>query len=310
MGVVYRARDTALGRDVALKFLPDSFSPALRECLLREADASARLQHPAIATYFESGEDGANAFIAMELVHGETLRHRLRGGPLPLEEALAVTSCLLEALAHAHASGILHCDIKPENIMLPGRGAAKLLDFGLVKPALADDDLAATFPSFKTLGAIGGTIGYLSPEQIRREPLDGRSDVYQVGLVLYEMLSGRPPFPGASVVERLTAPLTEELPPITETTVGDDVMAVLYQSLAVDSTRRFPSAAAFLSDLTSIRAGEWHPNLPDTLAIPDFQNLGADRGDDWIGTAFAESLSTDLARSRDSVFSRATRRSL
>ncbi|HMF59134.1 MAG TPA: serine/threonine-protein kinase, partial [Vicinamibacterales bacterium] len=120
MGVVYRALDTALGRESALKILPDAFTPALRDRLLHEADACARLQHPAIATYYESGEADGVAFIAMEFVRGQTLRERLRHGRLPVDEAVAITQCLLEALSHAHALGILHRDIKPENIIVTG----------------------------------------------------------------------------------------------------------------------------------------------------------------------------------------------
>jgi serine/threonine protein kinase len=135
MGTVYLARDLALGRPAAVKVVTDVLDDSLRQRLLREADASARLQHPAIATFYESGEADDVAFIAMEYVRGRTLRERLGGGPLPVNEVLAIGAALLEALNHAHAAGILHRDIKPENVMLADTGAPKLLDFGLARRA-------------------------------------------------------------------------------------------------------------------------------------------------------------------------------
>ena len=174
MGVVYSARDLALGRKAALKVLPDVFTPVIRERLLLEADASSRLQHPAIATYYESGEADGITFIAMEWVPGETLRTRLRRGRVTVGESLAWTGCVLEALSHAHAAGILHRDIKPENIMLTGPRSAKLLDFGLAKHLLLDD--AATAATAHTAAAVAGTLGYMSPEQIRNDPQDRRSE--------------------------------------------------------------------------------------------------------------------------------------
>jgi serine/threonine protein kinase len=150
MGQVFLATDVALGRPAALKILPDAFSPALRERLFREAWASARLQHPAIATFFEAGESDDVAFIAMEYVAGRTLRDEIGTGPISFDRAISLVCCLLEALSHAHAAEILHRDIKPANIMCTESGAAKLLDFGLAKhavgskPASTDARVAAT----------------------------------------------------------------------------------------------------------------------------------------------------------------------
>ena len=297
MGVVYRATDTALGREAALKILPDVFTPALRERLRHEADACARLQHPAIATYFESGEDGGVAFIAMELVRGHTLRARLLEGPLPVDDAVAITQCLLEALSHAHALGILHRDIKPENIIVTNHHAAKLVDFGIAKHLLVSepDRLTAAL----THGASGfvGTIGYMSPEQVRHETLDVRSDVFQVGAVFYEMLSGRPAFTGRTTAERLAAVLSKDPAPFDRPGVGPELTAVLERACSRALDRRYPSAPAFLSDLLKITAGEWSADLPAALAVLDFQNEMDAPADDWIGSGMAESLELDLARS-------------
>jgi tetratricopeptide (TPR) repeat protein len=296
MGVVYRARDLALGREAALKILPDSFAPALRDRLRQEADACARLQHPAIATYYESGDTEGVTFIAMELVHGPTLRQRLRSGPLSADEAIAMVACLLEGLSHAHAVGILHRDIKPENIILTKERAAKLLDFGLAKSLLAAGPDAETMAGLTGGGAIAGTIGYMSPEQIRNDPLDVRSDLFQVGAVLYEALSGRPAFGGLTATERLAAVLSKDIAPLTTPPVPAELNAVLARALARDPSRRYPSAPAFLSDLIKVSAGEWTADLPQTIAVLDFQNLTGAAADDWIGSGMAESLGVDLGR--------------
>jgi TolB-like protein/tetratricopeptide (TPR) repeat protein/predicted Ser/Thr protein kinase len=294
MGVVYRARDLALGRLAAIKILPESFTPTLRRRLREEADACARLQHPAIATYYDSGEWDDTAFIAMEFVRGQTLRARLREGALAQDHAVSIAVCVLEALSHAHAAGILHRDIKPENIIVTGERAAKLLDFGLAKTLVAAD--VDSTRTHLTGQSIIGTIGYMSPEQIRNEPLDVRSDLFQVGAVLYEMLAGRPAFPGVTAAERLAAVLTQDPPALTGANVRAELSAVIARALARDRGRRYPSGAALLSDLFRISAGEWSADLPDTLAVLDFQNLAEGTEDDWIGSGMGESLGSTLGR--------------
>ncbi len=293
MGVVYSARDLALGRMAALKVLPDAFTADLRERLLLEADASSRLQHPAIATYYESGEIDGTAFIAMELVEGETLRRRLGRGPIPVNDTLAWTACVLEALSHAHAAGILHRDIKPENIMLTAPRSAKLLDFGLAKHLVLEDaETAATVHT----AAVAGTLGYMSPEQIRNDPQDRRSDIFQVGAVLYEMLTGRPAFPGASADERLAAVLARTPDPIESPEVPASLAAAVMRALVRDPERRYPSAAALLSDLRAVTAGEAIGRLPDAIAILEFDNLTGNPAHAWLATGIAEALSSDLRK--------------
>jgi TolB-like protein/Tfp pilus assembly protein PilF len=297
MGEVFLARDLALGRMAAVKVLSPSLTADSRARLFREAQACARLQHPAIATFFEAGEVDGLAFLAMEFVEGETLRDRLRHGPLPFPQALSIAGALLEALGHAHAAGVLHRDIKPENVMVTGDNLGKLLDFGIAR--LQDgvvESEAATEIGLTQPGAVIGTIGYMSPEQLKGEPLDERTDVFSFGAVLYEMLAGRPAFPGDSAASRIAAILSAEspLPPADGLTA--EATGVVARALARDRERRYSSAAAFLSDLRALASGDLRVSLPDTLAIVDFRNLSASADDDWIGSGFAESLSADLAR--------------
>jgi TolB-like protein/Tfp pilus assembly protein PilF len=298
MGEVFLARDLALGRPVALKLLAQPLDPELQARLRREAEACARLQHPAIATFYEAGEDAGSVFLAMELVAGETLRARLARGPLSLPQAIAVTACLLEALNHAHAAGVLHRDIKPENVMVTPDGLAKLLDFGiarLVGPQESESE-ARTATALTQAGAVIGTVGYMSPEQLKGQPLDERSDVFSLGAVLYEMLSGKEAFPGDSAAEVIAAVLSSGPTPRLETTGSVDLNAVLDRALARVPSRRYASAAAFLADLRAAASGEFVAVLPDTLAVVDFENLSRDPADDWIGSGIAESLSSDLSR--------------
>ncbi|HUF47325.1 MAG TPA: protein kinase [Vicinamibacterales bacterium] len=296
MGAVYRARDLALGRETAIKVVPDDVDPAFRERLLREADAGARLQHPAIATFHEAGTAEGVAFIAMEYVRGVTLRARLAQGPVPIDQAVAITLALLEALHHAHTSGILHRDIKPENVMLTDSGLPKLLDFGLAKALTAapsDDERTALD---LTGDRIPGTVGYMSPEQLEGRPLDPRSDLFAVGALLYELLTGRPAFPGGSPTERIAAVLTRDPPPLAGPGITPALGAIVVRALARQRDDRHPSASAFLSDLrAAVSSGVIAP-LPRTLAVLDLCNLSGRAEDDWLGSGIAETLTADLAR--------------
>jgi serine/threonine protein kinase len=234
MGEVFLAQDLALGRAAAIKVLPRDFSPELRVRLLREAEASRRLQHPGIATFYEAGEAGTRAFIAMEYVRGQTLRQRLRAGSLLPGEAIPLIVGLLEALGHAHAAGIIHRDIKPENVMVTETGTAKLLDFGLAAPALGDPAPETMTEAARTLvtepGMLVGSIGYMAPEQLRNEGADARSDLFAVGAVLYEMLAGRPAFGGANAPARISATLFAE-PPALDPSLGD-LRSIVERALA------------------------------------------------------------------------------
>ena len=293
MGVVYRASDIALGRVAAVKLLAGAATPDLRDRLSAEAKACARLQHPAIATFFESGEADGGTFIAMEYVSGPTLRGRLADGRLTVDETVAITASLLEGLSHAHAAGVLHRDIKPENVIVTSDRSAKLLDFGIAALLLSAD--AETVANVGQ--TVAGTIGYMSPEQIRNEALDPRSDLFQVGAVMYEMLAGRPAFPGRSPSERLAAVLTAMPPALDRSDANDALSQLVFAALAKDPAARPRSAGAFLAALQQA-CERVTPALPNSLAVLPLQNEGPEE-DDWIGTGIADTLAEDLSRRAD-----------
>ncbi|HZI89567.1 MAG TPA: protein kinase [Candidatus Polarisedimenticolia bacterium] len=297
MGEVVRARDLALGRTVALKLLPQGFTPALKARLLAEAEHSSRLQHPGIATFYESGEAEGVAFIAMEYVCGRTLRDRLREGALPQRDAVAMAVSVLEAIGHAHAAGILHRDVKPENIMLVERGPAKLLDFGIAKHLvpIPDGNAGATRTVQTQAGEMWGTPGYMAPEQLLGREVDGRADLFAVGAVLFEAVSGREAFPGETSTARIARILSGE-PPELDGTVTAALAQLLKRALARDAASRFPSAAAFLADLAAVDGARGQSTLPDTLAVFDLENLSGNADDHWIGSGVAESVASELMR--------------
>jgi len=334
MGEVYRATDLALGRTAAVKVLGARLVGPYRKRLLLEAKMSARLQHPGIATFFEGGEDDGVAFLAMEYVRGETLRSRLRRGPLEVETALRIAAALLEALAHAHACEVVHRDIKPENIMQREDGAIKLLDFGIAKrvdtaeliPGVAGlaidaegsevdttvltdgttefgvnadsttiDESRSVLAGLTRRGSVIGTMGYMPPEQLRGEEIDARVDLFAVGAVLYEAIEGRPAFPGKTAPQRIAATLSGAIDPVSVPGANPQIDVVLGRALAGDRSRRYSSAGEFLRDLQALVSGEAVAIMPDTLAILAFDSRAGEQ-DDWIGGALSDSLAADLVR--------------
>jgi eukaryotic-like serine/threonine-protein kinase len=206
MGEVYRAHDTKLGRDVALKVLAREVvdQPEYRERLLSEARAAASLNHPNICMIHEIGEAEGEAYIAMELVEGQTLSMQLADGPLPVQDVLRYGLQLADALSHAHNRAIVHRDVKSSNVVITHEGRIKLLDFGLAKRFSGDELSDATTRAETTLtqsGTILGTLAYMAPEQLRAQPADARSDIWAVGIVLYEMAVGIRPFDGKTAYE-------------------------------------------------------------------------------------------------------------
>src|SRR5882762_7488355 len=217
MGEVYRARDTRLERSVAIKVLPAQFSsdPVHKQRFEREAKAVSSLNHPHICVLHDIGHQDGIDYLVMECVEGETLAKRLEKGPLPLEQVLKLGAQIADALDKAHSSGVVHRDLKPANIMLTPSGA-KLLDFGLAKPVapltgVATVTAALTQSSPMTeQGTIVGTFQYMSPEQVEGKELDGRSDLFSLAAVLYEMLTGQRAFPGKSQLSVASAILEKE----------------------------------------------------------------------------------------------------
>ncbi len=216
MGEVYRARDTRLDRDVAVKVLPAHLesTPEALARFEREAKAVAALSHPGILAIHDIGREGGTSFAVMELLEGETLRERLRDGPLPLRKAVDYAGQMAHGLAAAHARGIVHRDLKPENLFVTADGRVKILDFGLARQdapeAGAEDTHSPTLERATDPGSVLGTVGYMSPEQVRGRTADPRSDIFSMGAVLYEMLTGRRAFQRETAAETMTAVLREE----------------------------------------------------------------------------------------------------
>jgi serine/threonine protein kinase len=258
MGEVFRARDTRLGRDVAVKIITGTQagdSDSIRR-FEKEARAVASLSHPNIVPLFDIGEQNGIRYAVCEFVEGETLRARLNRGPLPPAEAVDIAAQIADGLSAAHEKGFVHRDIKPDNVVLARPDYPRILDFGLAKRSagiagsLASEDEATQSAILTEPGIITGTVGYMSPEQVRGEPVDGRSDIFSLGVVLWEMLTGHRPFHGDSPVETLSAILREEPPP-------DPVLAglpseferVLRRCLQKKPEERYGSAAALALDL-------------------------------------------------------------
>src|SRR5712691_5185862 len=224
MGEVYRARDPRLGRDVAIKVLTDA-AAADRDRLRRfvaEAKAASALNHPHILTVHEIGETDTGPYIVTELVDGQTVRELLSGGPLPVPQALDIAIQAAEGIAKAHDAGIIHRDIKPENLMVTRDGFVKILDFGLAKLLRPESGAVGTsgVASATATGMIVGTAGYLSPEQLRGGPTDGRSDIFSLGIVLYEMLVGANPFHRQNAADTFSAILRDQPPPLADCAPG------------------------------------------------------------------------------------------
>jgi len=259
MGEVYLAEDKRLGRRVAIKFLPAHVGSDERakQRLLREAQTAATLDHPNICAIYEVGEEEGYSFIVLQYVEGQTLAARLRHGLPDVRESLAIAAQVAEALAEAHSRGIVHRDIKPENIMLTTRGQVKVLDFGLAK-VLRDPHTpeggADTASMLSIPGMVMGTVPYMSPEQVRGEELDGRSDIFSFGTVLYELLSGRRPFEARSSAEVISAILTREPSPISSLGHSDrGEERLLRNCLEKDAALRYQTMAELVPDLEQIR---------------------------------------------------------
>src|SRR5213082_2403937 len=262
MGDVYLATDVTAGRKAALKLLPTRFTGDAERLkrFQQEAHALVGLNHPNILTVYEIGEDHSIHYIASELIEGETLRERLTRGRMQLSEALDVAIQVTSALAAAHQAGIVHRDIKPENIMLRPDGYVKVLDFGIAK--LAEEELPAAMPRDEALllvetnlGAVLGTVRYMSPEQACGEHVDQSTDIWSLGVVLYEMLTGHAPFTGDTSQDVMFSILEKEPPPLTRyiARAPAELQQIINKTLRKDRGQRYDSANELLQALKDLR---------------------------------------------------------
>jgi serine/threonine protein kinase len=291
MGEVFLAQDRRLGRLVALKTLPSYFvsdDERLRR-FQTEARAASALNHPNILTIYEVGESDGPHFIAAEYIEGATLRELISAGDLTLAEVLDITAELLSGLSAAHAAGIIHRDIKPENIMRRADGSIKILDFGIAKLMdMPAEETTASFALNQTqTGALMGTIGYVSPEQVRGLAVDERTDIWSCGVVLHEMLNGRRPFAGVTNADTIVAILDR---PPASIFVSDSKVSVLAQlqrivskALSKQADERYRSAADMLEDLRTIKrslgqVSKKRPAISGETTVSELRTLGAERG--------------------------------
>ena len=261
MGVVYMALDTTLKRKVALKVLPEALAadPARLERFQREAEAVAALNHPGIVTIHSVEESGGTRFLTMELVDGESLDHVVAAGPLPVPRVLEIGIALADALSAAHERGIVHRDLKPANVMLAKDGRVKVLDFGLAKlaePATGDLSQISTRRTLLTHeGGMPGTAPYMSPEQLRDEAVDHRSDLFSLGAVLYELVTGRRAFAGKNAAEIASSILRDTPVPVTQ--IREDTPRhlgrIIAHCLEKSLQERFQTARDVCNELKQLR---------------------------------------------------------
>jgi serine/threonine protein kinase/tetratricopeptide (TPR) repeat protein len=310
MGEVFLGEDVRLGRRVALKFLSPALQtdPEARTRLLTEARAASALRSPYIAVTFDIGEHEGRAFIAMEYVEGHALSDRLRGGPLPVASALRIAVQVADALEEAHAHGIVHRDIKTANLMVNDRGFVKVLDFGLAHVAPLGGDV--TFARITAPGIVLGTVSYMAPEQATGLPVDGRADLFSLGVVLFEMLTGQLPFGGATASEILANVLSTPAPAPSSLRpeITPEIDAVVRRALEKDPAHRFQSATQMRDVLDALVSGMPAPATGPSagnssrvtiaeccaIAVMTFANITGERADDWIGSGIAETVTSDL----------------
>ncbi len=299
MGVIYKAKDTRLERLVALKFLlPDlTFSTGVREQFIQEAQAASRLDHPSICAIYDINETGSGQmFIVMPYYQGQTLEERLAGGPLDLEEAISIARHAADGLEAAHARGIVHRDIKPANLMITGPGKIKIMDFGIAK-------LAGTMGYVDDKGT-PGTLAYMSPEQVRREHIDQMTDVWSLGAVFYEMVTGQKPFKG-DYEQALVYSILNQEPQTPSELVPDlpaQLSAFVSRALAKSRIDRYQSMTEFLSGLDELERQIRVPPrtesvVPRRVAVTSFDNQTGNPGYDYLKKAIPNLLITSLEQS-------------
>jgi len=308
MGEVYRGRDSRLGRDVAIKVMADHVAadPDMRRRFETEARAAAALSHPSIVAIHELAVVNGVPVAVMELLDGETLRMRIRRGSLGWREAIGIAAAIADGLAAAHARGIVHRDLKPENVFLTRDGAVKILDFGLALQRL-DAAFAPDSPTMATSAErlVMGTFGYMSPEQITGARVDGRSDIFALGCVLHEMLSGRALFSGATPQEVIARLLHDSVPAITafDPLAPAEIRPILSRCIERDPARRFESARdlatalnALLTGSSGAAAGRRPRTRGKSLAVLPFVNAGADPALEYLIDGITESIINSVSQ--------------
>jgi serine/threonine-protein kinase len=312
MGEVYRARDARLDRDVAIKVLPEAVAgdPHRLARFEREAKAIAKLSHPNILGIFDFGREGEITYAVTELLSGETLRSQLRSGRLPVRKAVEYASRVSDGLAAAHDKGIIHRDLKPENVFVTRYGHVKILDFGLAKivPTLSSEE-DPTQTRRTAPGTVLGTVGYMSPEQVRGRDVDHRTDIFSLGAMLYEMLSGRRAFKGDSAADTMSAILQEDPGPLSETEAGvfPVLEALVRRCLEKNPEERFQSARDLGFALQSVsaekkdsgtgrRAGVSDERDEPSIAVLPFANMSPDPEQEYFCEGMAEEIINALTK--------------
>src|SRR5215472_2784848 len=281
MGEVYQAIDVELERVLALKILPAEFvnDPSRMRRFIQEARTASGLNHPNILTIYEINHHHRPPFIATEYIDGLTLRKRLKAGPLPIDEALDTAIQIASALEAAHQAGIVHRDVKPENVMLRKDGYVKVLDFGLARTTEQHEvsTEAATLVNTEA-GMIIGTASYMSPEQARGHRVDGRSDIFSLGMVIYEMVAGRSPFIGATNSDIVASILKEQPPRLTDlySETPIELERIVNRALMKDKEERYQTAAELLADLKRLKHDlEFEGQKTTTGQGPAIPSVGA-----------------------------------
>ena len=282
MGEVYRARDEKLDRDVAIKVLPEAMSrdPERLARFEREAKAVARLAHPNILEIWDFGSESGVSYAVTELLEGQSLRERVPTSGLPWQKAVEIGAAIADGLAAAHSRGVVHRDLKPENVFVTSDGRVKILDFGLAAirgELLTEAETGTLTPEGTLPGTVMGTLGYMSPEQLRGDPADARSDIFALGCVLYEMVSGRRAFAGITAAETMAAILKEEPQRLSSSgaSLPAELDSTIHRCLEKSPEARFQSASDLAFALRSMSAAQTIQTVSsDEVALRPRRRLG------------------------------------